>query len=571
MKIIIVGDGKVGATLVEHLSYEGHDIIVIDRDQKVIELLVNSYDVMGVCGNGASYEVQLEAGVGDAQLFVAATSSDELNILSCLMAKKAGAEHTIARVRNPDYLNQVPFFKDELGLSMIVNPELDAANEIAKVLRFPNAINIETFYRGLVDLAEVKIDANKTRLMQIAAFLIKNHSYQFVSVQQSEHEIWLVNPKNDEYPVIRLTSNESGALYFDKSRVLQVHSANSQVFKRESRLLQLCINDENSIDEDDEILISVVRREQIYGFDVSSVFPGIQKALTPFDNPQIEYALILKELEMNSRQKAVQKSNLLKSRLPLATTVIIALCVMIYGAVNLLAEAHGDQIACAVAMGAYYKAFVVLGGEYWRFLTSGFVHSDVFHLLMNMIALYNMGRFCEEVFGAKKMLLILLTSVISGCALMHLTNPNIVGMGMSGGIYGLMGAFLVYAGSRGVFRQRAFQVRLSNIIFVNMMLNFMPGVAAADHLGGLCCGLLWGLIFCDLKMDSVLKHTAACLVALALFLGYKTIQVKEVDLIYPGTDMKTAEIYKAIGLETYAENLLNTTFKYYVQIEEDAQ
>lgn len=160
MKIIIVGDGKVGATLVEHLSLEGHDIIVIDKNQKVIEQMVNSYDVMGVCGNGASYEVQLEAGVSDAQLFVAATSSDELNILSCLMAKKAGAEHTIARVRNPDYLKQVPFFKDELGLSMIVNPELDAANEIAKVLRFPNAINIETFYRGLVDLAEVKIDVN---------------------------------------------------------------------------------------------------------------------------------------------------------------------------------------------------------------------------------------------------------------------------------------------------------------------------------------------------------------------------------------------------------------------------
>ena len=157
----------------------------------------------------------------------------------------------------------------------------------------------------------MKIDANKTRLMQIAAFLIKNHSYQFVSVQQTEHEIWLVNPKNDEYPVIRLTSNESGALYFDKNRVLQVHSAISQVFKRESRLLQLCINDENSIDEDDEILISVVRREQIYGFDVNSVFPGIQKALTPFDNPQIEYALILKELELISRQNAVQKSKLL--------------------------------------------------------------------------------------------------------------------------------------------------------------------------------------------------------------------------------------------------------------------
>ena len=159
MKIIIVGDGKVGATLVEHLSNEGHDIVVIDRNQKVIEQMVNSFDVMGICGNGASYELQLEAGVGDSDLFIAATSSDELNILSCLMAKKAGTKHTIARVRNPEYLKQIPFFKDELGLSMVVNPEFDAANEIAKVLRFPNAINIETFYRGLVDLVELKIEA----------------------------------------------------------------------------------------------------------------------------------------------------------------------------------------------------------------------------------------------------------------------------------------------------------------------------------------------------------------------------------------------------------------------------
>ncbi len=158
MNIVIVGDGKVGATLVEHLSIEGHNVVIIDRDQKLVEHMVNSFDVMGICGNGANYEMQLEAGVDSADLFIAVTSSDELNILSCLMAKKAGAGHTVARVRNPDYLNQIPFFKDALGISMVVNPEYDAANEIAKVLRFPNAINIETFYRGLVDLVELKIE-----------------------------------------------------------------------------------------------------------------------------------------------------------------------------------------------------------------------------------------------------------------------------------------------------------------------------------------------------------------------------------------------------------------------------
>lgn len=157
MNIVIVGDGKVGATLAEHLSAEEHNVVVIDRNPKVIEQMVNSYDVMGICGNGASYDVQIEAGVQDARLFIAATSSDELNILCCLMARKIGAHHTIARVRNPDYLKQLNFIKEELGLSMIVNPEYDAANEIAKVLRFPSATNIESFAKGHVDLAEIKL------------------------------------------------------------------------------------------------------------------------------------------------------------------------------------------------------------------------------------------------------------------------------------------------------------------------------------------------------------------------------------------------------------------------------
>ena len=133
MNIVIVGDGKVGTTLVEYLSMEGHNIVVIDDNQKILEQLVNSYDVMGVCGNGANCEVQLEAGVDSADLFIAVTSSDELNILSCLMAKKAGAGHTVARVRNPDYLNQIPFFKDALGISMIVNPEAETATEILRL------------------------------------------------------------------------------------------------------------------------------------------------------------------------------------------------------------------------------------------------------------------------------------------------------------------------------------------------------------------------------------------------------------------------------------------------------
>lgn len=160
MKIIIVGDGKVGITLTEFLSQEGHDIMVIDRSRKVIDNVVNNFDIMGISGNGANYDVLMEAGAEKADLLIAATSSDELNILSCLMAKKIGTKNTIARVRNPEYAQQLRFIREELGLSMVVNPEFEAARDISRILRFPSAIALECFSKGRVELAEIKLPEN---------------------------------------------------------------------------------------------------------------------------------------------------------------------------------------------------------------------------------------------------------------------------------------------------------------------------------------------------------------------------------------------------------------------------
>ena len=159
MYIVIVGDGKVGIELTEQLSKEGHDVVVIDRDPQVVEEVVNAFDVKGLCGNGATYGAQEEAGVGGADLLIAATSADEVNILCCLVARKLGAKRTIARVRNPEYLGQLPFMQEDLQLSMVVNPEFEAAREIARVLRFPSAAQIESFGKGRVDLVEVRIPA----------------------------------------------------------------------------------------------------------------------------------------------------------------------------------------------------------------------------------------------------------------------------------------------------------------------------------------------------------------------------------------------------------------------------
>lgn len=157
LKIIIVGCGKVGATLVERLSKEDHDITIIDTNADVVQKITSVYDVMGIVGNGSSYSIQMEAGIEQADLIIAVTESDELNLLCCTIAKKVGDCASIARVRNPDYSEELSYIREQLGISLIINPELEAATEIARLLRLPTALEINSFAKGHVELVKFRI------------------------------------------------------------------------------------------------------------------------------------------------------------------------------------------------------------------------------------------------------------------------------------------------------------------------------------------------------------------------------------------------------------------------------
>ena len=157
MNILIVGCGKAGSILTQTLSSEGHDVTVMDNDPDIIKSLVNNYDVQGVCGSALIVRDLKEAGVENANIIIAMTESDETNIMCCLMARKLGARHSVARVRNPGYAEQMIFMREELGLSMMINPEFQTANEISRMLRYPNAIHVETFAKGRMELAEIRV------------------------------------------------------------------------------------------------------------------------------------------------------------------------------------------------------------------------------------------------------------------------------------------------------------------------------------------------------------------------------------------------------------------------------
>lgn len=155
MKIVIIGGGKVGTTIAAELTNEGHDITVVDTNQQVVDEISDSLDCMALCGSGASLEVMRSAGVHNSDLMIACTAQDELNMLSCVFAKKLGCKNTIARVRTPEYAEQLYFFKDELGLSMTINPEQNAAREMFRLLEFPGLLKRDSFAKGRVEIVEV--------------------------------------------------------------------------------------------------------------------------------------------------------------------------------------------------------------------------------------------------------------------------------------------------------------------------------------------------------------------------------------------------------------------------------
>ena len=189
VNIIIVGSGKVGYTLAQHLNAEGHEITVIDSDEEKIKDLSSEMDIYCVLGNGTSYRTQKEAGIEKADLLISVANQDEVNLLSCLIAKKAGNCQTIARVRNPEYYDEIGYIREELGLSMSINPEWEAANEMARLIQYPSALAVEKFRGGMTLLRVVIPEKSVLNGMSVAEFAVKISRQILVCIVKRGKEI----------------------------------------------------------------------------------------------------------------------------------------------------------------------------------------------------------------------------------------------------------------------------------------------------------------------------------------------------------------------------------------------
>ena len=193
MRIIIVGCGKIGTTIIASLVNEGHDVVAVDDNPDIIADITNTYDAMGVCGNGADCETLAEAEVEKAELFVSVTGSDELNMLSCFIARRMGAKHTIARIRNPEYNDSsLGFLCQQLDLSVSINPELLAAQELFNMLKFPSAVNVETFSGQSFEIVELRLKADSPLIGMKLLELRKRYQAKFlVCVVQRGEDVYI--------------------------------------------------------------------------------------------------------------------------------------------------------------------------------------------------------------------------------------------------------------------------------------------------------------------------------------------------------------------------------------------
>lgn len=261
MKIIIVGCGKVGTTLAEQLNRENHDITLIDINDDAIQNISDSADVMGVTGNGAVYQVQMEAGIQDADLLIATTNSDELNMLCCLIAKKAGNCHTIARIRNPEYSSEIRYIREELNLSLAINPELAAAREIARLLRFPSAIKIEPFAKGRIELLKFLIpDHSPLDELKVMDVVNRLKSNVLICVVERENDVVIpdgnfVMKKGDKISFI--ASHQDSADFFKKAGV-ENNTVKSAMFVGGGKLTHYLCN----LLADTKIKIKIIERDE---------------------------------------------------------------------------------------------------------------------------------------------------------------------------------------------------------------------------------------------------------------------------------------------------------------------
>ena len=398
--------------------------------------------------------------------------------------------------------------------------------------------------------------------LKMTYILLKYYKYHFVVVQDDDKTIWLSNPDNANYPLIRISNSTSGEGYFKREYIATVKNSISKLLNNNMKLLEIYTNDESwefNQKEDDLIWCTNIKAE--IPDKLFALYPLLAGAFDEIDDPEKEYEKLREAIRnwQNSQKITTEK----KKHFPLITWSVGLICIVVYLLSWILNRTFNEPLAVAVVLGAYYKAFVVGLNQYWRFLTSGFVHVELWHLVINVFSLFNIGAYLELVLDRIKYLSVLLTAIIFGNLLVFIGSGNIVSLGISGGLYGLLAVLFVYYFKSGMIRNRRLRNNIIMIMAVNIIVSLSPGISFLGHLGGFIAGLVLGVIMLFDHQRIIRTNMMIAGVILITVTIYLAVTNRALDFYYIGTDNKIVEIYDKLGLNNYGSRITDKMNKFY--------
>ena len=410
---------------------------------------------------------------------------------------------------------------------------------------------------------------SRIQMLDVTYFLLDKCNYKRMNVINPNLDLWLVNNKNSKYPIIRLTSTPVSEGVRQKNEVMKhvVHISN--LVKVDAKLLNVHFNQDSA----DEILSGdykqvVVNEDYVSGLLLND-FKNFNKALRPIKsdlNAELKRRE-LKILDLSSKGSRIKEFSIKKVG---PTQAIMFINLLVFMGATFLSTKFGDSLA-AVLMGGLYKNFIYGANEWWRIITAGFLHVDLFHILMNTLVLFQAGVLVESLYGKKQMLIIYLTSIITSSLLaLIMMDGGTVSIGASGGVFGLMGAIIVYLYTSNLVKVPKVRSQIFRTLLANVLISLIPGISFYGHLGGFIGGVLITVsISNSAKLKPMKKHAMiSSVIVIVGMVFYAAFEDNNVYNIRPEVDKFTISAIRELGLDDYGQRLEDKMIKYYTKIGE---
>lgn len=384
-------------------------------------------------------------------------------------------------------------------------------------------------------------------VIEVANYFMKHFEYQMVSMTQDSSQFWLVNQNVEDNAIIMVTSTSLSNI--DRAMISKHRESLAVVFKTKAEGLNISVNQEDKVGDDMNVVVgpNFISSSQLltsYG-DLS----GLLKVSQNPDRSLSKAVLNLKKTIGRMQKQARYRS------FPV-TNVISIICVVVFLLAQyliLIPELNINTVA--VMLGAFYKPFIVHAHEWFRFITAGFLHISFLHLIMNLMALRNLGVVMETVMEGKKYLFTLIAGILMGNAFVFILDEGVIGLGISGGLFALLGAMCVYLFETKAMRNPKVMSQVFQVLFINLIISSLPGVSATAHLGGLIAGLLCGLVFSKRKDWDYLRKGTMILSAVFV-VGIGIVMTQHAGtLSSPRLDMSVINSWYELGFKNYANRL----------------